>query len=86
MLSDFLASNSQHLIFNKIHYYAPDNLAWLWAFIDWDSDIELNEMPTQEFFQPIEFINNLDEASPFETLNNAPLIQFAYKGKITFTF
>ena len=87
MISDFLALNC-NLIFNRLHFYAPDNLAWLWAFIDWDTEIDFqNAVPTQEYYQPIENLNILTyeqlKSSPtlFESLNNAPLIQYKYKGK-----
>ena len=59
LLAKFLAANSNNIIFSKIYSYAPDNLAWLWAFIDWESEIKFDDIPTQDYYQPIDINYNL---------------------------
>jgi hypothetical protein len=48
-----LANHSDCTLFRSLYAYAPDNLAWLWAFIDWDTPVDFKrEVSTQEKYEP----------------------------------
>ena len=87
LLAKFLAANSNNLIFRSLYGYAPDNLAWLWAFIDWDTPIELSQVPCQDVYQPYKPADERICVDRIQAINNlfsqAPLVQYIYRGKIT---
>ena len=86
LLAKFLAANSNNLIFRSLYGYAPDNLAWLWAFLDWDTPIDLNQLPCQEVYQPFRGTDVRISEDKLSTINKlfaeAPLIQYIYRGSI----
>ncbi len=60
----------------------PDNLSWLWAFIDWDSKIEYEKIPTQDYYQPLKLSIFVEEKKTIEkAYADAPLTQSAYRGQ-----
>lgn len=85
MLAKFLANNSEHGLFRSLYSYAPDNLAWLWSFLDWESPIDLSQVPVQEHYEPFEWC--LQDAQQDDELLNrinkifsdSPLIQYKYR-------
>lgn len=94
LLAKCLAIYSDHLIFRQLYAYAPDNLAWLWAFFDWETPIELNKVSYQDHFHPFGWCDEPEviraSASGFnpEQLDSitrifaeSPLIQYKYRRK-----
>lgn len=85
LLAKFLAENSNNQIFGPIYAFAPDNLAWLWAFFDWDEPLDLSKIPSQETYESLVAPNIIDEKN-LQSINNiftrAPLIQYKYREKI----
>lgn len=67
-----------------MYAYAPDNLAWLWAFIDWDVDINFDKIATQEAYTPLDDKSGILDKETIETINKivyeAPLITYKYRG------
>jgi hypothetical protein len=91
LLAKFLSAQGNNQIFRSLYAFAPDNLAWLWAFFDWTTPIDINKIPNQEIYQPFRTINNLDMKLSEEHVDiinkifiNAPLIQYKYRGKFNF--
>lgn len=86
LLAKFLAANSTNTIFRSLYGYAPDNLAWLWAFLDWDTPIDLNKVPCQETYYPFKALDNRIGQDKLEFINKlfaeAPLVQYIYRGSI----
>jgi hypothetical protein len=97
LLAKFLANHSECTVFRSLYAYAPDNLAWLWAFIDWDSQIDFKKaVPIQEKHEPFKWSVNGSQPGQFVQLSaenegiltmankifaDAPLIQYKYRGK-----
>ena len=87
MLAKFLSLNSESPIFRSLYAFAPDNLAWLWAFFDWETPIELATIPCQEAFSPFKAAENIDISdTQLDEINklfqDAPLIQYKYREPI----
>lgn len=88
LLAKFLANNSEQGIFRSLYSYAPDNLAWLWSFLDFDSPIDLSQVPVQEHYEAFEWSiqdNNLSESDEElltrvnKIFSDSPLIQYKYR-------
>lgn len=62
LLAKSLAMYSDHPIIQQLYAYAPDNLAWLWAFFDWETPIDLARVPSQDTYRPFGWFN----PPPFE--------------------
>lgn len=88
LLAKFLANNSEQTIFRSLYSYAPDNLAWLWSFLDWDTPVDLSQVPVQEHYEPFDWC--LQEAALSQTddelinrinkiFSDSPLIQYKYR-------
>jgi len=86
LLAKFLAKHSNNHIFGPIYAYAPDNLAWLWAFFDWDEMLDLSKIPSQETYEPFTLINITDEVK-CQQINDIfkeePLIQYKHRESIS---
>ena len=95
LLAKFLANHSECTIFRSLYAYAPDNLAWLWAFIDWESSIDFKRsVPVQDKYEPFRWSpsgNQLVQLSPDneeflslvnKTFADSPLIQYKYREKV----
>jgi hypothetical protein len=54
LLAKFLANHSNNAVFRSLYAFAPDNLAWLWAFFDWEASIDMTKVPTHEVFLPFQ--------------------------------
>jgi hypothetical protein len=85
LLAKFLALNSTNQIFRSMYSYAPDNLAWLWSFFDWDAQIDLDRVPTQDQYQPFSVQSEGLNSELVELINKmlaeAPLIKNPYSGE-----
>ena len=100
LLAKFLANHSECTVFRSLYAYAPDNLAWLWAFIDWDTQIDFKKsVSTQEKYEPFKWSVNGTQGGQIVQMSeenegilnmankifaDAPLIQYKYRGKYTF--
>jgi cytoplasmic polyadenylation element-binding protein len=88
LFAKFLSEKSTDPIFRSLYAFAPDNLAWLWSFIDWDSLLDLSTLvPTQDQYIPFQPIENLDVGSAeLHEVNklflDAFLIQYKYREPI----
>ena len=49
-MAKYISVHSKHLIFSSLYAFAPDNLAWLWAFFDWEMELDLEQIETQDSF------------------------------------
>ena len=61
-LAKFLSLHSKDILFGSLYAFAPDNLAWLWSFFDWDTELDLEKIETQDSFSS--FKTALATASP----------------------
>ncbi len=88
MLAKFLSTNSDNTLYRSLYAYAPDNLAWLWAFFDWEKPIDLSTVSSQEQFASFDKANEnlaIDDNQLFEINKqflDAPLIQYKYREPI----
>ena len=84
LLAKFLAQNSDNQIFKSLYAFAPDNLAWLWAFLDWETPIDLNKIPSQDQYQTFKPIDDRISEDKIQMINkiffDAPLVQYSYRG------
>ena len=85
LLAKFLSNHSDNVIFRSLYAFAPDNLAWLWAFFDWDSQIDMDKIDTQDVYQPFKLNDDISLDDEHVKLINklfsdAPLIQYKYRG------
>lgn len=87
LLAKFLSLNSENPIFRSLFAFAPDNLAWLWSFFEWEAPLDLNAIPNQEIYSPFKAVENytineteLHEVNKF--FLDAPLIQYKYREPI----
>jgi hypothetical protein len=91
LLAKFIVSNSESAIFRSVHAFAPDNLAWLWAFCDWEKPIDIDALDTQEVYSPFKSATSGDnlescllDSEQVKFVNvlfaDAPLIQYTYRG------
>ena len=84
-MAKFLATHSESVIFSSLYSFAPDNLAWLWSFIDWDVNVDFTKIPNQETYLPFKPINEYDEIhqDQLSFINqvflNSPFVQFKYR-------
>jgi hypothetical protein len=95
LLAKFLANHSEITLFRSLYAYAPDNLAWLWAFIDWDTQIDFKkQVATQETYEPFKWSMPQFTASYLSNENenvlnyankifaDSPLVQYRYREKV----
>jgi hypothetical protein len=69
-----------------LYQYAPDNLAWLWCFFDFDCQIDFDtQVQTQEYYTPFKSTCDLDD-DQLKIMNKlfseSPLIQYRYREQI----
>ena len=84
-LAKFLAENGDGILFRSLYSFAPDNLAWLWALIDWDKPVDFGKIPQQEVsnaFKAVQSSASSDEEVIFvnRILSDAPLLHFKHRG------
>lgn len=97
LLAKSLAMYSDHLIIRQLYSYAPDNLAWLWAFFDWETPIDLNKVSCQDQYKPLgwceddEIIRASMSGFSVDQLDNitrvfaeSPLVQYKYRRKLVY--
>lgn len=87
LLVRFLSLNSSNSIFRSLYSFAPDNLTWLWTFIDWDRPLDMKTISVQDKYEPFKPVGNLtiDETELHEVNKlflDAPLIQYKYREPI----
>lgn len=80
----FLSINSTNPIFRSLYTFAPDNLSWLWSFVDWESPLDMSSVSTQSTYTPFKPAGSLviDESELYEVNKlflDAPLIQYKYR-------
>ena len=56
-LAKFLSKHSIDNLFRSLYAFAPDNLAWLWAFFDWDTQLDLDKVEFQDTFNSFKAIS-----------------------------
>lgn len=89
LLAKSLAMYSDHYqIIQRLYAYAPDNLAWLWAFFDWESPIDLSHVACQDSYEPFGWCDEemISAGLTDEQMTqisriyaDAPLIQYKYR-------
>lgn len=84
LLVKFLSINSTNPIFRSLYTFAPDNLSWLWSFVDWESPLDMSSVLTQSTYTPFKPAGSLviDESELYEVNKlflDAPLIQYKYR-------
>lgn len=95
LIAKFLANHAECTIFRSMYTYAPDNLSWLWSFIDWETPIDFKRaVPTQEKYEPFKWTNGqltvTHLSADCENLLNkankifadSPLVQYKYREKV----
>lgn len=87
MLAKFLSEHSTSPIFRSLYSFAPDNLAWLWSFFDWQTPLIVDAVPTQHQYAPFTAADNLTigETELYEVNKlflDAPLVQYKYREPI----
>lgn len=98
LLAKFLSNPevSDNAIFRSLYAFAPDNLAWLWAFFDWETPIDLDQIESQETYVPWNMMMELNGqgqqgvsllSKDFTKIINkfisdAPLFQYKYRDNI----
>ena len=96
-LAKFLSLHSKDILFSSLYAFAPDNLAWLWSFIDWDAELDLNKIETQDTFSSFKTISNAPNSNPHESgvklsdeqiclinkiYSESPLVRYVYRGNL----
>ncbi len=87
LLAKFLAEHSTSSLFRSLYAFAPDNLAWLWSFIDWQNPLKTDSVSVQDTYAPFKAAANLNigEAELHEANKlflDAPLVQYKYREPI----
>jgi hypothetical protein len=87
LIAKFLSFNSKSSLFRSLYAFAPDNLAWLWSFIDWQSPLDLTTILTQDTYTPFKpafniTIDDVDLSNVNKLFLDAPLIQYKYREPI----
>ena len=94
-LAKFLSLHGKDILFSSLYAFAPDNLAWLWSFIDWDAELDLNKIETQDTFSSFKTISNATNSNQHESdvklsdeqiclinkiYSESPLVRYVYRG------
>ena len=87
LLAKFLANHSDNSIFRSLYAYAPDNLAWLWAFFNWEAPIDFEQVvPSQDCYAPFASSTEALDDEQVRLVNKifaeAPLVQYKYRENI----
>jgi hypothetical protein len=69
-----------------LYAFAPDNLAWLWAFFNWDTPVDLNQVESQDCFVPFEDPSGFFDQDHLSYITkyvaDSPLFQYKYRGNL----
>ncbi len=70
-----------------MYSFAPDNLAWLWAFFDWETPLNLDYIDSQDTFVPLKVSDDPTGSFNDDTMKlinkifaDSPLFQYKYRG------
>jgi cytoplasmic polyadenylation element-binding protein len=75
-----LAKHSKENLFGSLYAFAPDNLAWLWAFFDWERPLDLDKIETQDSYISLKGTQLNDEQTGL--IAESPLIRYVYREKM----
>ena len=83
-----MSNHSDNVIFKSLYAFAPDNMAWFWAFFDWDTPVQLDTVDTHDSYVPFRLLDDRTgtlDANQIKLINkiiaDAPLFQYKYRGK-----
>jgi cytoplasmic polyadenylation element-binding protein len=89
LLVKFLSNHSENPIFRSLYSFAPDNLAWLWAFFDWETPLNLDYIDSQDTFVPLKVSDDPTGSFNEDTMKlinkifaDSPLFQYKYRDNI----